>query len=154
MKWNHLLLMKWIFAAIMTRRIFIQNSFPDTGKAHCPLFIPKEFLKKKTTHINGTHTHTQILYIEQSGRFRFIHRYTKLVQMDCISVYTTVHCLPPHTFGAHTMLGSVVLLYVNDLFFKIVQYYVIILLKRSVFVQNHHVSDKMFYARVIIRSLF
>ena len=45
-----------------------------------------------------------------------MNRYTVLlyttVQLDCNSVYTTVHCLPKHTRSARTMLGSVVLLYI------------------------------------------
>ena len=42
----------------------------------------------------------------------------------------------------------------NDLFFKIGQYKVIILLRRSAFVQNHHMSDNKFYFWVIISSFF
>ena len=45
-------------------------------------------------------------------RYTLLLYCTQLVQMDCISVYTYVHCLPTHTCGAHTVLGSVVLLYV------------------------------------------
>ena len=70
------------------------------------------------THIKGTQTHIDIaLYI-----CRFMNRYTVLLYTSftyglyfllyyCRLVYNLRP--PKHTCGEHTMLGSVVLLYVN-----------------------------------------
>ena len=67
-----------------------------------------------TTHIN---TQTDIaLYV-----YRFMYRYSVLLYASCADeMYFCVHncallynfTLPTHTCGAHSMLGSVVLLYI------------------------------------------
>ena len=67
-----------------------------------------------------THTNTRTLhFIHIDYCTDILHYCTQLVQMDCTSLYTTVHCLTTwrslqatHTCGAHTLLGSVVLLYI------------------------------------------
>ena len=72
---------------------------------YCTQLVQMQCTSVYTTHINGKHTDIA---------HRFVYRYT------VHNLYTAVHSctlpynlrLPTHTCGAHTMLGSVVLLYV------------------------------------------
>ena len=75
---------------------------------------------ENTTHLKRTHTHMEIaLYIYLNSFTDLLYYCTQLVQMDWTSNFCEHNCtllyklmLPTHTAGSHTVLGSVVLLYV------------------------------------------
>ena len=86
----------------------------------CTQLVHMNYTTVNTTHLKRTHTHMETaLYIYLNSFTDLLYYCTQLVQMDCTSNFCEHNCtllyklmLPANTAGAHTVLWTVVLLYV------------------------------------------